>query len=348
MALEDDNFSPEEQQIFDQMRADPGAGDQGPGGEALIPPVVEPQPGAGDQAAGQRSGGQQQGAQEQQGQHQNQVPHQALHQERELRKAAERERDEARNRMAVLEDRTTQILQRLNGAGQQQQAPQEVPLPDPATDPVGHILARLQHQDDLLGRLASGADNAQRQISQNDTLSRIRAIADVQETAYERDVQPDYKQAINYLIAFRDRELEHLGVKDPVARQRQIQEEGVYIAGAALRDGENIPDRLYKLAQLRGYQLAPGAGAAPGAGGEEGAGASPSGQQQQQQQQQPGTPTAAEQLRMHQAGQQQARSLGALRGSGTPPLTAQRLYEMSDTDFLKVLDTSEGRELMGH
>jgi hypothetical protein len=56
---------------------------------------------------------------------------------------------------------------------------------------------------------------------------------------------------------------------------------------------------------------------------------------------------AAERLRTVASGQRQGASLGALRGSGPHPLTAQRLLEMSDAEFARAIATPEGRALLG-
>jgi len=58
-------------------------------------------------------------------------------------------------------------------------------------------------------------------------------------------------------------------------------------------------------------------------------------------------PAAEQRLQNIAAGQQQARSLGAARGSGPAPLTAQRLLEMSEKDFAKILETVVPDYLVG-
>jgi hypothetical protein len=316
-------FSAEEQAQFDQMRAGDAAGSDGNSGSPATAPAntVEPTAATGEDKAGD--------GQAQPGQGQRMVPHGALHEERERRKEAEK-------RAQLLEERTNLILQRI-GQPQASAAPATPApeIPDIDKDPIGNIVGTLRqqglNQQQILGALHQMTAHAQQQ--QAIAVRRQRAVADEREFG---SANPDYNDAIAHLQASRHQELKALGVRDPSERQAIIERDAIQIADRAFATGESPAQILYDLAKLRGYAGKAAANDTARAAGEWDAAKNYDA---------PGA--AAERIRAAQAGQEHARSLGNVRGAAPPPMTAQRLAEMTEAEFAKALESPEGLALMG-
>ncbi len=315
MAITDENLTAEEQRQFDAMReADAQLGsEQTPAvelGAAMEPPAEpqKPQP-----PAPQRT-----------------VPLAALHEERERRKQAEKDRELDRERMRTLEERTNLLLQQRFGQQQPEHKPQdpakpEIPLLD--KDPVGHIIGTQQDlrrqfdQQQAASQQWNTQFQQQLQAQQAVTMLTQRAQALEHEFTMEH---PDYADAVRHLTAQRHKELELIGFLDPAERHTVIQQEGLGLAARSIQTGRNPAAAIYELAKQRGF--APPAKPDPAA---------------------PAAPTAEQRIQNIAAGQQQARSLGNARGTGPTNLTAQSLAAMTDKEFEKMLETPEGMALLG-
>lgn len=260
------------------------------------------------------------------------VPIAEMMHERERRKAVVDELAAERKARQTLEERTNLLLQRINQAPAQPQTapkePEKPVIPELAADPVGHIVGNIAAQQ----RELEAAQKAQ--VEQRQMLEQIAARTQLVQYAQAmeadfRSQNPDYDAAINHLTAMRHKVLEALGHREPVQRMQIIQQEGLGLAWNAIQQGRNPAEALYEIAKINGY--------APQKAAEE---AKPS-------EQEVIPPDPAARLRNIAAGQQQARSLGNSRGTGPAPLTAQRLLEMSEKDFAKMLDNPEAMALLG-
>lgn len=304
----DENLTAEEQAQLDAMRAtdsalqDPEAPSPAPADPATSEPAADPA------AAPQQP-------------RQQMVPHQALHEERERRKEAEA-------RARTLEERTNLLLQRIGQpqpavAPPQSVAPGETPLPDLNVDPVGHIVGMLQRQQAEITRLREGETQRQQGASQANIIQQIQHHAQASEQEF-RISTPDYDRAVQHLVERRSAELAAVGYS-PAQRTQMIQQEAFFTAAQAVQTGRNPAAVIYEIARMRGYQNSPPAAPAPQAA------AAPA--------QQAPAPAVdpGERLAAIAAGQQQARTLGAARGSGSAPMTAQRLIEMPDAEFSQIL-----------
>lgn len=255
------------------------------------------------------------------------VPHGALHEERELRKAAEA-------RAKLLEERTNIILEKF---GQPTQAPAPVvqpiaadEIPSLETDPLGHILGQMKAQAKEQEELKKNLSERAQQDQQTFAVQRLTGTAVSMEQEFAR-ATPDYNEAASFLREGRRQEYTAMGY-NPQQVEQAIQQEALGIANMALQRGQNPAEVIYTLAKTRGFAKAP---PAPPAVQENGL---PIPQENAQ---------SAERLATVAKGQQQNQSLGNIRGSAPAPLTAQKLLEMSPDEFAKVLNTPEGRNLMG-
>lgn len=162
------------------------------------------------------------------------VPHQALHEERERRKQAEREMAELRQRIEAFE---------------KAKAAQEAPkAPDPVMDPEGFA----KWQTDQLRERDERFEAFQRQ--QQAAAQRQQFIErTAREEAAFRETAPDYDDAISYLGKARLEELGHFGV-DPEEARKIVAQEAEGIVVQALRAGRNVAETAYNIAKARGYR----------------------------------------------------------------------------------------------
>lgn len=252
------------------------------------------------------------------------VPHAALHEERLRRQETERVLAEERKARQTIEERTNLLLERFNQAPAQ--APQQQQVPTFDTDPAGHLLAHQRQQGEALNEVVRVlmSMGQQNQVAQTIGGLQQRAIAMEQEFAADT---PDYNEAVAFLAKARHNDLAEVGYVDPGERQRMISQEAIGLVERSLQAGRNPASVVYALAKNRGF------GAAPLAAAEPSAAAAP--------------PNGAARLQTMQRGQEQARTLGNTRGSAPPPLTAQRLLEMTPEEFETAMKTKAGQELLG-
>lgn len=312
MALSTQNqgFTAEEQVQFDQMREADAAPQVV---EPEAPVVEEPQV---DEAAAAEVA-------ETPERRQTMVPHAALHEERERRKAADA-------RLALLEERTNLLLQNIGRAPQQQvaapdpNAQPEIVVPDERADPVGHIIAKLQVQERELQVLRGGSQQQREAQQQAMVINAIQTQARALEGEFKQ-ATPDYDAAIEFLVQKDSEELKALGYADPAQRDAIIRQKGLQIAADAIQNRANPAERLYAIAKLRGFAGSPAA----------------------EDIEQPATNGAAQKIATIANGQRQSRTLSGARGAAPQAMTASRLLEMSDADFSRALENPENMGLLG-
>ncbi len=264
------------------------------------------------------------------------VPHAALHEARQKEKAAAKMAEDYRlraeqsekNRL-LMEERTNMILQSL--AQPQQQAAPEPELPPIEQDPAGHIIALLQQQQKVIDALQQQNQQRsqwdQQSVQQQQQMQQLQAIAN-RSVSMERqfiEANPDYNDATAHLMKVRDAELAAVGYQDPAERQAILQQEAQQIGIRAAAMNANPAEWVYKIAETRGYKKAAAA-------------------------QEVIPPNGADnvtRLQTAQRGKDQSASLSQVRGTGSVPMTAQRLLEMSPEEFAEALKTPAGKALMG-
>jgi hypothetical protein len=303
----EDSLTPEEQSQMDAMRA----ADQLPvdGAETPAPAGADGQPVVVEPTAPPQQG---------------MVPHAALHEERERRKQVEQAMVEERRLRALTEERTNLLLQSLaRGGVPQQPAVQEIPTLD--KDPVGYLVGTLQRQGEVIQALTQNEMQRNQFVQQSSGVMNLQQHAIAQEREFAAQ-NPDYQSALDHLMKARHADLVEVGC-DAAERQQILTQEALAIAERGMRTNRNPAEIIYKLAQQRGYKKAaeaalPDVGVAPGA-------------------------EATARIVNAAAAQQQNRSLSNARGSAQVPLTAQRLAEMPEAEFAKMIGTPEGRALLG-
>lgn len=253
---------------------------------------------------------------------QHTVPLSTFMEEKEQRKTLARELEQERKARQTLDERMNMLLQRMGQAQPQQPAQQTPQLPELDKDPIGHFDARMRAYEAHLAQVAQTLATQNQQSQQAQVVGTIqqRALAMEREFASQT---PDYVNAVGFLAEARHKELAAAGYGDPAERQAVVAQEAFAMAARALQDGANPAARLYELAKIRGYGASPAAPAAPV--------------------QQP--PAPEERIQQISRGQQQSRSLGSVRGTAPPPLTAQRVADMSQDEFEKFLSKASPEQL---
>lgn len=330
----DDSFSAEEEAAWAAMSSsepapEPASGAApAPGGEVAPAPAAPAVPAAGETAAPGEVVDpdlEEGDANENKGKF---VRHGAFHQERERRKAVEKERDEFRVQMARMEERL-----RLVAEGGQAQpgaaataAPQAPAEPATPPDPNEDIFGAYAHLQAELAALKAG----QTQLTEAQKAEAAERTAATQRnevlTAYRGDVQrtiaaqPEFAQAYEHLFSGRIAELELLGVPKADAVQA-VRDEEFGIAQAAIAAGQSPAARLMQLAKLRGFAPMPAEPTAPAAPAE----------------------TPAEKSARIAKGQAASLSLSSTGGTPAGEITAEMLANMSEADFAKMEKANPAR-----
>jgi hypothetical protein len=172
------------------------------------------------------------------------VPYGALHEERERRKELAQQNKELQERTSRLETTFQKLMERAN------QTQEQVP----------------NYDEDPLGALKYENEQIKRQIQYQNQLEQVRQ-QEQQYSQQEQQFRNAYRQAAgqfskentDFIDAYKhlvqSRFDEHLAAGfDETTANRLIEEDEKAIATKAFQDGVNPAERIYKLAQIRGYQ----------------------------------------------------------------------------------------------
>jgi hypothetical protein len=169
------------------------------------------------------------------------VPHQALHEERERRKAQERRTAEIERETQELRNWQRQMMERMTQSQQRQQ--EEEPSLD--EDPIGRLdsqLAKILQRD-------QERTESERQRQQQEAVSQYVNT----NVSQFRQQTPDYDNALQFLTDARSRELDAAGYTSTEIQQI-INAEANSIVGRAIQNRANPAAMAYQMAVARGYQ----------------------------------------------------------------------------------------------
>lgn len=196
------------------------------------------------------------------------VPHAQFHAANERRKVAEKKASEAELRLATETAKVQTRLDILQAAWQASATPApvaavETELPDVNVDPIGHFSVRLAQAEAKAEASAAAVRVYQDRDQQQGQFAQLQNHARAQEMAFKAR-EPAYDEAMAFLTAARHLELEKIGVPDPSERARILGQNIVEIAARARQDGADFAERLFSLAEARGFKakapvVAPGA-----------------------------------------------------------------------------------------
>lgn len=170
-----------------------------------------------------------------------QVPHQALHQERERRKAAE---ERARNQeiaLAKLQERLSIFEAAINP--QQEQTP-------PAHEE--DFFAAVKHDRNEIENLKKSIEHVARENAQKQAEQQMQFKVASYESEFVKE-KPDYLNAVEYLKVARADELRMFGYDEQTVA-RTIADEARGIAAYSLQNNLNPAQLAYSIAEKRGYR----------------------------------------------------------------------------------------------
>lgn len=329
-----DTLTADDRKLLDAMRADDDGADPGPEPAPATRPApaaveeppeleIEPDAPAADPAPAKM------------------VPHQALHAERERRKAVEAQLRTAETKTAAEMARLQERVNVITSIAQVATAPAPVtpaaaePLPDVNVDPVGHFRAVAENTQRELNDVKAIVRGWQEGQQRNQQIVELRNWGAAQEKAFEAQ-EPAYPAAMAHLEQSRRTELTKIGVTDPAEQQRIIGTDIHNIAVRSRQEGANFAERLYALAEARGYQkTAPAAAPA----------AAPTGIAI--------PPLDAPAAERAAAARDNATTIGSLGAAPPTRLSVAKIAEMNDKDFAALVSRYEKsgadiRDLMGY
>lgn len=175
------------------------------------------------------------------------VPHQALHEERTRRQDAEKRLREAEDFRTRMEERF-RVAQEM----QQRQEPEQDPKPDRESDPFGYMAWLERRQEAFEQKFTQTIERQEHQSSEQQRYNQF--LGDYSSAAKNFAAkEPTFVDAYNHLSRSRAEELMELGLNEQQAIQ-QMQTEERETVWAAMQQGKNPAEVLYKIAQKRGYQ----------------------------------------------------------------------------------------------
>lgn len=177
----------------------------------------------------------------------------ALHESRAQNKELRGELGQAKERMAAMEGRLSQILERIKTGPAE--AAQEEKGPAYEDDPDGFYRHQIAELNRKMEGIVSSGKQAQEQGTQvqeqQQFVARYRAAAEEYGTR-----QKDFTQAYEWLNKNVESELQARGFTDPLQRQQIMAQEEAALVRLANRDNANPAERIYNLAKHRGYKAA--------------------------------------------------------------------------------------------
>lgn len=250
------------------------------------------------------------------------VPQKALHEERERRKAAQKEAEEARTSFAKLQSRLdtlTEIAKTATGGTQRAETPTAPTVPDINTDPVGHFRAKTEALERELADTRKWRTDQEQRSAATNNVQRIAQIAQAKEAEYIKTTAPDYNDASTHLRNIRDAQLIAYGITDPMERGNIIAQDAITIAANALSQNKNPADIIYNMAKASGYVAKAKDEPKPADVG----------------------PSETEKVKMAAAGQKAGASLQHINGSAPPVkgVSVSMLNQMSDEEFHEATKT---------
>lgn len=221
------------------------------------------------------------------------VPHGAFHEERERRKALQRQ-------VEAMEKRWSDLVAKM-----QTPQVQQPKAPDPNQDFPGHVAHHFNQFATQQQELAKKVEGFEQMTQQQQEEARfIQAYSSAAQQF--ATTQPEFGNAYKHWLTNRLEELSHAGYSKEEAMQiRNAEERG--IVAKAFGDGVNPAERLFAVAKMRGYK-------------------SPEPEVKSQPQQ-----DLTRKLEQIEKGQQATPAMSG--GAMKPKLTLQSIAQMSDAEF---------------
>ena len=176
------------------------------------------------------------------------VPLAALHEARAKEREAKQRIEQLERTYAEGNARLNQLIQTL----QPQIQPQQPQIPDRDADPVSHFDARIGIQQRQIEQQNQFIQQQIQERAHQQQMEHLREYVRAQEVKYVND-RPDYNDAVNYLKEVDTRALMAVYGVDEGTAAAQVQSHLTALADRLARDGVNLPERVYAMAQAKGY-----------------------------------------------------------------------------------------------
>jgi hypothetical protein len=224
------------------------------------------------------------------------VPHQALHAERERRRAVEKELQQAREDRARFDERLRIMQERSQP---QREEPQ---LPNPQEDPIGALEALQRQLAERDQREREQRREHEQQTQQQQEYNQFVGAYRQQVDEYSQS-EPALRDAYNHFVKSRIDEIRAVGYDQQTAA-KIFEDEELRIAAMAMQQGVNPGERIVSLAKMRGW--------APRAAGDE----------------------AEERVAATREAVSRGKTLaGTGGGAAITEMTVEKLLKMSDDEF---------------
>lgn len=224
------------------------------------------------------------------------VPLQALNEARHQNRELRQKYSELELKVKQFEEMRQQV-EEWRKAQQQAQQQQEF-----SKDPLGALQKDLQSLKQAQQETAQQQAERERAAAEASALERAVATR-VQEFS---KAQPDYPDALKFVLETRAKELAMFGVPQEEI-ENQLSLESLQLARSALTSGTNPAEVVYNLAKIRGYSVKP-------------------------------AKTAPDKVVALERGQKAAQSLSNARGASEETSLLTKVEEMSDEEFDKFWD----------
>lgn len=149
-----------------------------------------------------------------------------------------------------------ELTRTLNGlVAEKQRAAEEAAKPapiDPKTDPLGYLTQQINAVGDQVKAMQQQTAQTTEKTAQEVAAQRFVSTVNDQVHSFEKD-HTDYQDAYKHLIGLRTADYQLRGMT-PDQIQQAIANEEIQIAQGALRQGKNVAEVTYALAQRYGYQ----------------------------------------------------------------------------------------------
>jgi hypothetical protein len=184
------------------------------------------------------------------------VSHKALHEEREKRKAVQKERDDLLVKHARGEERLAILNEAFNGQQNPQQAKNDDPFAEEAVDATKDPFAAIEQLKRQNAALIAKFNGAETASQQRETFKNVQ-------TAYVDDAKrmmaadPNFEPAYRHLVATRHAELSAIGVNDEAQRNAIISREEGEMVVNAMKNKLSPAEAIYKVAKARGFAPTP-------------------------------------------------------------------------------------------
>lgn len=251
------------------------------------------------------------------------VPQKALHEERERRKAAQKDAEEARTNFTKLQSRLDTLQEIARSTVQRSETPTAPVTPDINTDPVGHFKAKTEALERELSDTRKWRTEQEQRGQATNNIQRIAQIAQAKEAEFKQTA-PDYDDASTHLRNLREAQLIAYGITDPMRRGNIIAEDAITIAATALSENKNPAEIIYNMAKASGYAK----------------------KAVEQAQAVDNTPSETKKVQMARDGQKAGASIQQINGAASKTTTMQALLEMNDDEFAAATKGDKWKKLL--